>query len=81
MCDRQHAKHGDRTQALRLLGGWSFLNTVRPKLYLRPLGRSLPAGLEELGLHHIVVNSWDEGVDSQQNVVLISIPRQGGWER
>lgn len=24
-------------------------------------------------LHHIVVNSWDKGVDAEQNVVLISI--------
>ena len=25
-------------------------------------------------LHHIVVNSWDGGVDAEQNVVLVSIP-------
>ncbi|KAL3135547.1 hypothetical protein ABBQ38_006025 [Trebouxia sp. C0009 RCD-2024] len=30
-------------------------------------------GLEDLELHHIVVNSWEHGVDSEQNVVLISI--------
>ena len=33
----------------------------------------LPAGLQDPGLHHIVVNSWDHGVDAEQNVVLISI--------
>ena len=32
-----------------------------------------PAGLEDLELHHIVVNTWEHGVDSEQNVVLISI--------
>lgn len=31
-------------------------------------------GLESLGLHHIVVDSWDVGVTAPQNVVLISIP-------
>lgn len=31
------------------------------------------AGLGDLELHHIVVNTWDHGVDSEQNVVLISI--------
>ena len=31
------------------------------------------AGLEDLELHHIVVNTWENGVDSEQNVVLISI--------
>ncbi|DBA66807.1 hypothetical protein WJX79_001706 [Trebouxia sp. C0005] len=31
------------------------------------------SGLDNLELHHIVVNSWDHGVDSEQNVVLISI--------
>nr|QIW94442.1 carotene synthesis related protein [Dunaliella salina] len=30
-------------------------------------------GLDDLELHHIVVNSWDKGVDAEQNVVLISI--------
>lgn len=30
-------------------------------------------GLDMLELHHIVVNSWEHGVDSEQNVVLISI--------
>ncbi|XP_044488324.1 prolycopene isomerase, chloroplastic [Mangifera indica] len=29
---------------------------------------------EDLGIHHIVVNDWDRGVDADQNVVLISIP-------
>lgn len=33
------------------------------------------AGLpEDLELHHIVVNDWQPAVDSEQNVVLISIP-------
>ena len=32
-----------------------------------------PTGLDDLELHHIVVNSWEHGVDAQQNVVLISI--------
>mmetsp|Transcript_11617 Transcript_11617/g.23277 ORF Transcript_11617/g.23277 Transcript_11617/m.23277 type:complete len:556 (-) Transcript_11617:1110-2777(-) len=30
-------------------------------------------GLDDLDMHHLVVNEWDSGVDSQQNVVLISI--------
>ncbi|CAI9101533.1 OLC1v1038876C1 [Oldenlandia corymbosa var. corymbosa] len=29
---------------------------------------------EDLGIHHIVVNEWERGVDADQNVVLISIP-------
>ncbi|KAL0013106.1 hypothetical protein SO802_000175 [Lithocarpus litseifolius] len=29
---------------------------------------------EDLGIHHIVVNDWERGVDADQNVVLISIP-------
>ena len=28
-----------------------------------------------MGIHHIVVNDWDRGVDADQNVVLISVPR------
>ncbi|XP_027921200.1 prolycopene isomerase, chloroplastic [Vigna unguiculata] len=28
----------------------------------------------DLGIHHIVVNDWERGVDADQNVVLISIP-------
>lgn len=30
--------------------------------------------LDDLQLHHIIVDSWENGVDAQQNVVLISIP-------
>ncbi|KAF5951937.1 hypothetical protein HYC85_009881 [Camellia sinensis] len=29
---------------------------------------------EDLKIHHIVVNDWERGVDTDQNVVLISIP-------
>ncbi|KAK8987539.1 hypothetical protein V6N11_027287 [Hibiscus sabdariffa] len=29
---------------------------------------------EDLGIHHIVVNEWERGVDADQNVVLISVP-------
>lgn len=29
---------------------------------------------DDLGIHHIVVNEWERGVDADQNVVLISIP-------
>lgn len=29
---------------------------------------------EDLGIHHIVVNDWDRGVDADQNVVLLSVP-------
>eukprot|EP00268_Persea_americana_P032386 TRINITY_DN31842_c0_g1_i3.p1 TRINITY_DN31842_c0_g1~~TRINITY_DN31842_c0_g1_i3.p1 ORF type:complete len:328 (+),score=58.00 TRINITY_DN31842_c0_g1_i3:950-1933(+) len=29
---------------------------------------------EDLGIHHIVVNDWNRGVDADQNVVLISVP-------
>jgi phytoene dehydrogenase-like protein len=32
------------------------------------------SGLDKLEMHHIVVNSWEGGVDTEQNVVLISIP-------
>jgi phytoene dehydrogenase-like protein len=28
----------------------------------------------DLGIHHIVVNDWERGVDADQNVVLISVP-------
>eukprot|EP00884_Botryococcus_braunii_P015724 jgi/Botrbrau1/2835/Bobra.0125s0042.1 len=31
-------------------------------------------GLDDLELHHIIVNSWEGGVDTEQNVVLVSIP-------
>ena len=31
-------------------------------------------GMDTPELHHIVVNSWDGGVDAEQNVVLLSIP-------
>ncbi|KAI8463200.1 MAG: hypothetical protein J3K34DRAFT_527188 [Monoraphidium minutum] len=30
-------------------------------------------GLDDLELHHIVVNDWERGVNAEQNVVLISI--------
>ncbi|KAF7848046.1 hypothetical protein BT93_L2343, partial [Corymbia citriodora subsp. variegata] len=29
---------------------------------------------EDLGIHHIVVNDWERGVDADQNVVLLSVP-------
>merc|ERR1712003_329034 len=29
---------------------------------------------EDIGIHHLVVNSWEGGVDTEQNVVNISIP-------
>jgi hypothetical protein len=29
------------------------------------------AGLDDLGIHHLVVNNWEIGVDAPQNVVLI----------
>ncbi|KAK9069633.1 hypothetical protein SSX86_011537 [Deinandra increscens subsp. villosa] len=29
---------------------------------------------EDLGIHHVVVNDWNRGVDADQNVVLISVP-------
>ncbi|KAG6406380.1 hypothetical protein SASPL_133980 [Salvia splendens] len=29
---------------------------------------------DDVGIHHIVVNEWERGVDADQNVVLISIP-------
>ncbi|GMH42356.1 hypothetical protein BSKO_10275 [Bryopsis sp. KO-2023] len=31
-------------------------------------------GLDDIDLHHIVVNTWEGGVDVEQNVALISIP-------
>lgn len=39
------------------------------------------AGLEDLELHHIVVNDWERGVDAQQNVVLVSIASGEGLVR
>ncbi|KAJ0076547.1 hypothetical protein Patl1_08231 [Pistacia atlantica] len=30
---------------------------------------------EDLRIHHIVVNNWDRGVDADQNVILIFVPR------
>lgn len=38
------------------------------------LGFSAEGIPEDLGIHHIVVNDWDRGVDADQNVVLISVP-------
>ncbi|XP_057977878.1 prolycopene isomerase, chloroplastic isoform X2 [Malania oleifera] len=29
---------------------------------------------KDLGIHHIVVNDWNRGIDGDQNVVLISVP-------
>ncbi|KAL1534913.1 prolycopene isomerase, chloroplastic-like [Salvia divinorum] len=29
---------------------------------------------KDIGIHHIVVNEWERGVDADQNVVLISVP-------
>ena len=30
--------------------------------------------LGDIDLHHILVNTWEGGVDAEQNVVLVSIP-------
>ncbi|CAM0877937.1 unnamed protein product [Alopecurus aequalis] len=38
------------------------------------LGFDAENAREDLGIHHIVVNDWDKGVDGEQNVVLISVP-------
>ncbi|XP_051147048.1 prolycopene isomerase 1, chloroplastic [Andrographis paniculata] len=38
------------------------------------LGFDAELAPEGLGIHHIVVNDWDRGVDADQNVVLISVP-------
>lgn len=40
-------------------------------LHLGIDGKDLP---DELGIHHLVVNSWEGGVDTEANVVNISIP-------
>ncbi|XP_024520535.1 prolycopene isomerase, chloroplastic isoform X2 [Selaginella moellendorffii] len=40
-------------------------------LHLGVEAKDLPA---DLGIHHIVVDSWEQGVDAPQNVVLISMP-------
>ncbi|KAJ4951144.1 hypothetical protein NE237_027976 [Protea cynaroides] len=29
---------------------------------------------DDLGIHHIIVNDWNRGVDADQNVVLVSVP-------
>ncbi|QHO20930.1 Prolycopene isomerase [Arachis hypogaea] len=29
---------------------------------------------DDLGIHHVVVNDWERGVDAEQNVVLVSVP-------
>eukprot|EP00958_Prasinococcus_capsulatus_P008841 scaffold872_cov421-Prasinococcus_capsulatus_cf.AAC.21 len=34
----------------------------------------LPEGQEGLGIHHLVLNSWKDGIDSNLNVFNISIP-------
>jgi len=31
-------------------------------------------GLDDLEVHHLIANRWEGGVDSEQNVVLVSIP-------
>ncbi|KAL6636541.1 hypothetical protein ACP70R_024113 [Stipagrostis hirtigluma subsp. patula] len=38
------------------------------------LGFDAENAREDLGIHHIVVNDWNKGVDGEQNVVLISVP-------
>ncbi|KAG0475859.1 hypothetical protein HPP92_012304 [Vanilla planifolia] len=38
------------------------------------LGFDAQIAPNDLSIHHIVVNDWSTGVDSEQNVVLISIP-------
>ncbi|KAK9929046.1 hypothetical protein M0R45_026156 [Rubus argutus] len=38
------------------------------------LGFDAECTSKDLGIHHIVVNDWDRGVDADQNVVLISVP-------
>ncbi|CAL5229088.1 g12346 [Coccomyxa viridis] len=60
-------------------------NVITPKMQKEaqdtPMNRSFmhlhlgfdATGLDDLELHHIVVNSWEGGVDTEQNVVLISI--------
>ncbi|GJM97210.1 hypothetical protein PR202_ga14119 [Eleusine coracana subsp. coracana] len=43
----------------------------------RAVGVKLQSGQnarDDLGIHHIVVNDWNKGVDAEQNVVLISVP-------
>ncbi|XP_048134599.1 prolycopene isomerase, chloroplastic [Rhodamnia argentea] len=38
------------------------------------LGFDAEGVCEDLGIHHIVVNNWERGVDADQNVVLLSVP-------
>uniref|UniRef100_A0A0E0KLE5 Amine oxidase domain-containing protein n=1 Tax=Oryza punctata TaxID=4537 RepID=A0A0E0KLE5_ORYPU len=38
------------------------------------LGFDVKNARDDLGIHHIVVNDWNKGVDGDQNVVLISVP-------
>ncbi|KAJ1292764.1 hypothetical protein BS78_01G015400 [Paspalum vaginatum] len=38
------------------------------------LGFDAENAREDLGIHHIVVDDWNKGVDGEQNVVLISVP-------
>ncbi|KAF3341786.1 prolycopene isomerase [Carex littledalei] len=38
------------------------------------LGFDAEMAREDLGIHHIVVKNWEQGVDAAQNVVLISVP-------
>ncbi|XP_004986129.1 prolycopene isomerase, chloroplastic [Setaria italica] len=38
------------------------------------LGFGVENAREGLGVHHIVVDNWNKGVDGEQNVVLISVP-------
>jgi phytoene dehydrogenase-like protein len=57
---------GYRRQVQQTPANRSFMH-----LHLGFDGAGLP---EDLELHHIVVNDWEPAVDSEQNVVLISIP-------
>ncbi|CAD7702081.1 unnamed protein product [Ostreobium quekettii] len=66
---------------LSLLPAGSALEELKNKAEKTPLNPSFmhlhlgfdASGLDDVDLHHIIVNSWENGVDSEQNVALISI--------
>lgn len=69
----------DRTRSAQhhALSNYQLLaiHTIKVQITHCAISLVLLAGLpDDLELHHIIVNDWSHGVDSEQNVVLISIP-------
>ncbi|KAF2293914.1 hypothetical protein GH714_005627 [Hevea brasiliensis] len=85
-CSLEYPLHGSGAvvdalvRGLQKFGGRLSLKSHAEKIVVennRAIGIKLKSGQgirEDLGIHHIVVNDWDRGVDADQNVVLISVP-------